>query len=723
MHSSVSNLNSNKKEDISYSLCLERKYAKDNINDPLKCTLLRKIHKWVEDENVKSCYNCHTEFSLFIRKHHCRLCGRIFCYECSKYRDTIPEALLSDDSKRIGWGEYLKSYMMKIDLTQKRVCIFCHKLIERINIVKKLIEVFRIIKLDIKDIKTIGSVCQLWNYVSNYYLSLFRDIQYKLPVNDYNDFEKEILWNNYKYFSGHNRYFVHLLKICNTEEEILKVIDIIKQKKSVNCWSLMCSRNCQPIVTTFDSINLLVHYFRHNKNIKFLKQFILSNLVCGDNEFKNYLPFLVYYAKYDEDLTNYLINRCLKNFRLLNSLYWELQYYISTNMELESSAYEIILEKLKEVCTNKKNEQKFVRLTQGTVCINLIKDLVSDICENNKKYEEIKDKYKITNNLILPCDPQIRITKFYIDKIKIKDSATKPIIIPCLTMDNKIYKIMYKRENIRKDQIVMNIINLIEMIVNKEENLNLNLVTYNILPIDSKSGIVEIVDNCDTIYFIKEKIRSSILNYILEHNSSLTIKEVREKFIKTTAAYCVITYLLGIGDRHLDNIIITRDGRLFHIDFDYILGRDPVFNNPGIRITSEIVEAIGGLNSNQYIYFKDLCTKIYNCLRRNIDIFMNILLIIPKISDLKLSENEIKQQIIKRFIPGETYIDAEFHLVNQLEKRSYTDKIKDWCHYHTKEKTISSTLIKLANVLSNLRQQSLLNSNKSNKKIENDNNE
>lgn len=702
-------------KDISYSICLEKNTKLDkemcndnnnmakrsSTNEPLMRPLPRKVHSWIDDETVLECYNCNEEFGLFVRKHHCRLCGKIFCYKCSDYRSHIPDTLLSTDSKKGTWNDYMNSYIIASDPKTKRVCKYCYELIEKVSSIKRIIDVFQILQLDIRQLKKVSKVCRLWGNAANYCLSIFRELQYKLPTEQYTDIEKNILWINAPYLSGHNRYLVNLLKISGNDngEHIKHAVNILKQKKTVNCWSLMCSRNCQDRLSAFDAINILSYCFKNKIYNSRLKSIALYNLRCSDYELKCYLPLLAFYLRDDKDelISKFLIHRCTKNFSLLNYMYWEIQMYLNDN---NKDVYVQFLEKLKQTFSSEEHENKFIKLLHGYSFVKVLDNISERVYNDTLKKSDIGKIFNVNQEFILPIYPNSKIKSILVDDIKIKNSASRPLVIPCVTDNGDIVKIMYKKENLRKDQIILNIINLVNMIVKKEENIDLNLVDYNILPTGNDTGIVEIVDDAETLYFIQEKLKSSILNYILEMNGSIKIKDLKDRFIKSTAAYCVVTYLLGVGDRHLDNIMVTKDGRLFHIDFGYILGKDPVFTNPGIRITPEIVEAIGGQNSEYYPVFKDTCTLIFNCLRRNIDIFMNMLLLLPHISDVGVTEDEIKEQIIKRFIPGENHIDAKLHLVKQLEKQNYTDKIKDWCHYHSKEETVGNTITKVAHFVS-----------------------
>lgn len=42
-----------------------------------------KNPRWIRDEETTECTNCNEKFTFTLRRHHCRLCGHIFCHKCS----------------------------------------------------------------------------------------------------------------------------------------------------------------------------------------------------------------------------------------------------------------------------------------------------------------------------------------------------------------------------------------------------------------------------------------------------------------------------------------------------------------------------------------------------------------------------------------------------------------------------------------------------------------
>ena len=49
------------------------------------------VSHWLEDSSVKRCCKCNREFGVSLRRHHCRLCGRVYCWSCSDNRASLPD--------------------------------------------------------------------------------------------------------------------------------------------------------------------------------------------------------------------------------------------------------------------------------------------------------------------------------------------------------------------------------------------------------------------------------------------------------------------------------------------------------------------------------------------------------------------------------------------------------------------------------------------------------
>ena len=73
-----------------------------------------------------------------------------------------------------------------------------------------------------------------------------------------------------------------------------------------------------------------------------------------------------------------------------------------------------------------------------------------------------------------------------------------------------------------------------------------------------------------------------------------------------------MTYLLGVGDRHLDNLLLRDTGQLFHIDFAFILGRDPKPLPQPMRVSKDMMEM---LDDERFHDFLRHCSTAFLILR------------------------------------------------------------------------------------------------------------
>ena len=129
-----------------------------------------------------------------------------------------------------------------------------------------------------------------------------------------------------------------------------------------------------------------------------------------------------------------------------------------------------------------------------------------------------KEKYFNICPISLPVNPNQISIGLDIEKIEIKNSATKPVLLTfnCIkknsnnSISNTNFSILHKKEDIRKDYIIIKIIYLMGLIVKKELDIDLHLINYGILPITTDDGFIEIVPNSETLYNIHTKLKFTI---------------------------------------------------------------------------------------------------------------------------------------------------------------------------------------------------------------------
>jgi len=260
------------------------------------------------------------------------------------------------------------------------------------------------------------------------------------------------------------------------------------------------------------------------------------------------------------------------------------------------------------------------------------------------------------------------------------DSAKAPLFLcfentdtTCSSTVNVLFK---AGDDLRQDILTIQMLNIMDKIW-KENGLDLFLTPYAVISTGDDIGMVEIVPCSETISGVQRSAGGSsvtaafralnstpLSNWLKRHNRTNEEYEIAvENFTKSCAAYCVATYILGIGDRHNDNIMVTQQGILFHIDFGHFLGNFKTWG--GIKrekapfvLTPEFALVMGGKDGENFKKFIELCKKGYNSIRKHANVFINLFMMMLSTGIPELKSEEDLRYLRDAFALDLSPIDA-----------------------------------------------------------------
>jgi len=671
----------------------------ENTDQSLAASIMikNKNNVWINDNMVTHCHICRTEFGFFTRKHHCRNCGNVFCYDCTNKYIVIPDFIADRPDPADYWN--ISYYITSLKGNVEKVCDHCYKLIqEKTNAYAKIVKIFEnTVSIDhIKKLPTSD------NDVKNHYFDHLRNIQYYLPNHKYSIIDKNLLKINAPFFSKHSKYLVHFIKSIDWEpklpqitngsmymslfdnhmngyvdEQLQYIIGVINGEKNKKCNELYCTRTCQEQLSCDDCVNILYSCanFLPNELLEYLFSIIMKTpeqiILC-------HLSFFITLTK--QNNTNKLLQTSLYKLLTQSKKMRYHTYWFLNNAKEQANSQE------------KKNISTFIELMDPEDIKIMNKEylffvgLINNLNDPVTYLSNVFDRYK---PISLPYEPDIQLVDVDLENIVIKTSHSKPVIITFKTSETDIEKIslLFKKESIMNDVTVLNLMTLCDIILRENLNTNFSFIVYPVMPLTANSGIIEIIDNAETVHAITNN-KKTILQHIVGRNENRIIADVLNRYMYSLVSYTLHSYFLGLGDRHLQNIMITDDGAIFHIDFGFILGEDAYpLTASDIKLNSGMLDVIGGSDGTRYKLYLDLCAQGVIILRKYFNMFFILLS-----QDPKFKQKYIEKFVMSRFQPRQIdgVVVSELMAIIKQSHNAYSDYIRDFLHYHTQEKTVQN---------------------------------
>jgi Phosphatidylinositol 3- and 4-kinase len=259
--------------------------------------------------------------------------------------------------------------------------------------------------------------------------------------------------------------------------------------------------------------------------------------------------------------------------------------------------------------------------------------------------------------------------------------------------------IVKSNDDLRQESFIMQLIELCQEAF-QEAELELWLLPYRIVSTSRTSGIIEMVRNAMSFDALKKRPGYGS-GGLREHLQRMTryaadpgeaFKSAQSNFVRSLAAYSLLSYLFLFKDRHNGNILLDTAGHVIHIDFGFVFGIAPggsfsLEMSTPFKLTDEMIEVMDGLRSSHFSEFVTLFCCGFLALQAHCGTFMTLVEVTSRGSTFQCFEGrdtaEILGKMQERFRPDLGKEETVAHVLDIIKESigSYGTKQYDYFQY------------------------------------------
>uniref|UniRef100_A0A3P9NBZ2 Phosphatidylinositol 4-phosphate 3-kinase C2 domain-containing subunit alpha n=1 Tax=Poecilia reticulata TaxID=8081 RepID=A0A3P9NBZ2_POERE len=410
----------------------------------------------------------------------------------------------------------------------------------------------------------------------------------------------------------------------------------------------------------------------------------------SDDELADYLPQLVQAIKFECHLNNalvlFLLSRAQRNINITHYLYWLLKDAVQDSAW--GWRYEQVLGALLCLCGSKLRTE-LEKQTHLATLLGTVAERVRQAGGSTRQValqeglENIQNFFQ-RSSCRLPLNPSLVAKELNVKACSFFNSNAVPLKLALVNADplGEEINVMFKvGEDLRQDMLALQMIRIMDRIW-LQEGLDLRIVNFKCISTGRDKGMVELVPFSDTLrkiqveYGVTGSFKDKPLaEWLRKYNPAEDeYEKASENFIYSCAGCCVATYVLGICDRHNDNIMLRSTGHMFHIDFGKFLGHAQMFGSfkrdrAPFVLTSDMAYVINGGErpTSRFQLFVDLCCQAYNLIRKNSGLFLHLLSLMMSSGLPVLTGSQDLKYVFDALQPHNTDAEATIFFTRLIE--------------------------------------------------------